>query len=192
VNLLASPWSELVERTAIVLGKKSLRTPLVALVASMLLATIGNSTIAAQVAQASQNEAIVSGERAALDRELVAAHVRERRLKSDIALVRRIAAIERNDRRMLESVAAVANATPKSVWFVALTIDRRTLTIQAKTDSFAAITTMLRATSQQHLPLLPRVRSVLRSADVVHPILAFTMEIQQTPRAVDRGLHDRT
>ncbi|MGC8485413.1 MAG: hypothetical protein ACP5O6_07265 [Candidatus Baltobacteraceae bacterium] len=192
MNLLASPWTDAIERTTMVLGKKSLRTPLLALTASVVLVGIGNATITGQVSQVSEHRIVVLAERTAMDRNLVAAHLRERRLRSDLALIRRIAAIERDDRRMLESVAAVANDAPSRVWFVSLTIDHHILTLQAKTDSFAAISAMLRSTAQRRTALLPRVRSVLRSTDATNPIIAFTMEVRHAPRATDRGIHDRT
>ena len=192
MNLLASPWSDAIERAAMAFGKKNLRAPLVAVAASVLLVTVGNATIAAQVSEASEKRTVVRGERAALERDLVAAHLREERLKNDISLVRRIAAIERNDRRMLESVAIVANDAPGTVWFDSLTVDHHMLTIEAKTVSITAISAMLRSTSQRRDALLPRVRSVLRSADVSNPILGFTMDIQHTPPAGEHGTHDRT
>ena len=192
MNLLASPWNDAIEHAAMAFTKKGRRAPLVALAASVMLVVIGNATISAQVSEASETQTVVRGERASLDRDLVAAHLRERRLKDDISLVRRIAAIERNDRRMLESVAAVANDTPRSVWFISLTVDHHVLTIEAKTDSFTAISAMLRSTSQRQDALLPSVRSVLRSANESNAILGFTMDIQHTPLAVERGNHDRT
>ena len=148
--------------------------------------------ISDRVNRASEDRTMVARERARLDRELVVAHVREDRLNNDLSIVRNIAAVERTDRRMLESVAAVANDTPNAVWFEALTIDHHRLTVQAKTNSFAAISTMLRATSQTDGALLPRVRSILRSSDPFDPILAFTMEIQYTRPATDRSVHART
>lgn len=192
MNLLASPWSESIERAAVVIGRRSFRFPFVALAASLLLVVIGNSTIADQVTRSSDNRVMIANELAAIERQLAAAHLRERSLHKDITVVRRIAAIERNDQRMLEAIAAVANTTPKSVWFVALTIDHHRLTVQAKTDSFAAISSMLRSASQQGSTLRPQVSSVLRSTDPFNPILAFTMEIQEKPSASDRGFHDRT
>ena len=191
MNLLASPWNDAIEHAAIAFGKKNLRAPLVALASSVMLVAIGNATIVAQVSEASETRSVVRGERVALDHDLVAAHLRERRLKNDIALVRRLAAIERNDRRMLESVAVVANDTPRTVWFVSLTVDHHMITINAKTDSFTAISTMLRSTSQRRNALLARVRSVLRSAEESNPILGFTMDIQHTPLAKERGTHGR-
>ncbi len=192
MNLLASPWSESIERAAVVMGRRSLRFPLVTLAASLLLVAIGNSTVADQVNRSSETRKIIAGERAALDRELASAHVRERSLKDDIAVVRRIAAIERSDQRMLGAVAAVANNAPTSVWFVALTVDHHRLIVHAKTDSFAAISMMLRATSKRGGTPRPRISSVLRSTDPYNPILSFTMDIQDMPPASTRGLHDRT
>ncbi len=192
MNLLASPLADILERSAVVLGKKALRSPLIALAASLLLVAIGYSTIAGQVRRSSQTRRAIAAERMSLDRELVVAHVRERRLRSSLSIVRHMASIERVDRRMLESVASVANDTPNSVWFVALTVDHHTVTVQARTDSFAAISAMLRATSKAAGALVPRVRSVLRSPDPRDPILAFTMEIQHTSPTTERSYHART
>ncbi len=192
MNLLASPWSDAIERATMAFGRKNLRAPLVVLAASVMLVAIGNAAIANQVSEASATRTIVRGERTALDRDLGTAHLREERLRHDISLVRRIAAIERNDRRMLETVAIVANDAPGNVWFDSLTVDHHMLVIEAKTDSFAAISAMLRSTSQRRDALLPRVPSVLRSGDSSNPILGFTMEIEHTPMAIEQKIHDRT
>ncbi len=179
MNLLAAPWSDAVARALLAINHRRLRLPAICVASSALLVGVGNGILSTQVATTEVERASIARRRAEFDRSIAGTHVRERRLRRDLAIARRMAAIRRDADDTIAEVAELANATPRRVWFGSLIVDRTHLEIVAKADSFIAVSTMLRSSARVAGEKNPRVRSIARSANASIPLVSFTLELQR-------------
>lgn len=179
MNLLAAPWSESLDRATVVLTHRRLRIPIICFAASLLFMGVGSAVLSSQVTVAESMREKLAQRRAAFDRAIIGTHVRERRLRRDLKVARRIAAVRRDANDMVAAIADIANAAPPSVWFGTLTIDQHELKIDAKTDSLLAISSMLRSSSHLLRGKRSSVRTIARAPSATNPVISFTLEVQR-------------